>query len=133
MIRTQACVQGIAEGNNKDRYPAADHSLCDVSNEEHTRTLSEARHSILDSFSVGTKPPVGLMSMISGSGSRKSSRKSKSSRVEAGPSPFLNPFGRHRFFKFCWSSLLSVAENTNVCMGGNEFASSAGDVDGDSE
>jgi len=30
-----------------------------------TRTLSEARHSILDSFSVGTKPPVGLMSMIS--------------------------------------------------------------------
>jgi len=73
---------------------------------------------------MATTPSFGLMSIISGSGSRKSSRRSKSSRVEAGASFLWNPLDRRRFFKFCWSSLLSVAENTNVCMGRDDSVSS---------
>ena len=42
-------------------------------------TLSADRHSILLSFSVETTLPAGLRSITTGSGSRKSSRKRRSS------------------------------------------------------
>lgn len=46
---------------------------------ERRRTFSGRRHSILHSLSVSTSPPSGERSMSSGSGSRKSSLRSKSS------------------------------------------------------